>query len=563
MLIRLSITNLATIESLSVSFREGFTVLTGETGAGKSILVDAIRFVLGAKSAPDQVRSGEKHTLVEAVFDLGALPAVRERLGEMEIPAGEELVLRRVLQENGRSRAVANDCSITQTRLEELGAFLVDIHGQHDNQMLLNPATHVDFLDAFGGLLTLRGEVAAAHEEYSALLRERRELREETENRQQRRDELVEMLEELRGANISQGEEEALRTEHALLSNAERLTGLLGSACGTLYEGEGSILELLGQVGTLVGEAARVDGRLATQSEIPPTLRVQVEDLYRFLRAHAAGLEDDPNRLEGVNARLAELEKIKRKYDGDLAEALRFLNEGEAELATLEEAGETLSEMDAKVGRVAAHLHALSNKLSRERKAKSSELGRQISAQLVELGMEKAVFDTRIEELQSGGNKSPSYSKQGMDKVEFLLSTNPGQAARSLSRIASGGELSRTMLALKTVLTEADPTHTLIFDEVDAGISGNIAEIVGHKLRGLGESHQVLCVTHLPQIAALGEGHVLVTKSTRDDQTFTRAEILNREEKVSEVARLLSGVSITDRSLASAEEMVERGSAPG
>lgn len=563
MLIRLSITNLATIESLSVGFRENFTVLTGETGAGKSILVDAIRFVLGGKFAPDQVRSGEKHTLVEAVFDLGALPEVRKRLGEMEIPAEEELTLRRVLQENGRSRAVANDCSITQARLEELGAFLVNIHGQHDNQMLLNPATHVDYLDAFGGLLTLREEVATAHEEYSELLRERRELREEVEKRKIRREELEISLEELQSANLSQGEEEALRTEHALLDNAEHLTGLLGAACGTLYESEGSILEQLGQVGALIGEAARVDGRLAAQSEILPSLLAQVEDLYRFLRAHAAGLEADPNRLEGVNARLAQLEKIKRKHGGDIAEALRFLDEGEEELAGIEEAGETLSELDGKIGRVATHLHALSSNLSRQRKAKAVDLDREISAQLVELGMEKAVFDTRIEVLKSPGNKSPSYSKLGMDNVEFLLSTNPGQSTRPLARIASGGELSRTMLALKTVLTEADPTHTLIFDEVDAGISGKIAEIVGHKLRGLGAAHQVLCVTHLPQIAALGEGHVLVTKSIRNGQTYTRAESLNREEKVSEVARLLSGVSITGHSLASAEEMVNRGSAPG
>jgi DNA repair protein RecN (Recombination protein N) len=312
-----------------------------------------------------------------------------------------------------------------------------------------------------------------------------------------------------------------------------------------------------------VEQAAAIDPRLRAQAEQLAPVRMHLDELYQGLRAYAAGLEADPQRLESVNGRLAELEKLGRRYGGDVPAALAFLAAAEAELAGLDTAEEELARLDERVQALAGNLHALSARLSAQRREAAARLDPAITTQLRELGMERAAFETRIGPLPAAAGKTPAYSQTGMDTVEFLLSTNAGQAVRPLSRIASGGELSRTMLALKTVLTEADPTATLIFDEVDAGISGRMAEIVGRKLRALGAAHQVLCVTHLPQIAALGNRHVRVSKHAERGQTFTRAEILGEREQVQEVARLLSGIEVTTSSLASAEEMVSRGRQAG
>ncbi len=562
-LTRLTINNLATIESLTLELEGGFTVLTGETGAGKSILIEAIRFVLGEKSSPHHIRTGTRRTMVEAIFDMSALPEVRRLLGEMEIPGDRELTLRRMLAENGRSRAVANDCAITQTRLETLGGFLVNIHGQHDHQMLLDPATHLEFLDAFGGLVPLREKVAGAHGEYTRALTRRKTLREQQAEGERRRDELTAMVAGLKAANLSPGEDKALMRELALLANSEHLTRLLSEACEALDEGDAPILQRLGEVTRWIEEAAALDDRLRPMTDQLGPMRFQLDDLHRSLRSHAATLEPDPNRLDAIHARLAELEKIKRVHGDDLSIALADLEAGERELADLESDDDDLRKLDAEIGKVAGQLHDLSGNLSRQRHETGTRLNGFIISQLEALGMEKAVFETRLEPLRNADGKTPSYAPTGMDSGEFMLSTNPGQDLRPLRRIASGGELSRTMLAMKSVLAKTDPTKTLIFDEVDAGIGGKISQIVGQKLRDLGETHQVLCVTHQPQIAALGTRHVLVSKATAKGQTYTRAETLEGREKVKEVARLLSGIDITTHSLASAEDMLSRGGNAG
>ena len=563
MLTRLVISNLATIASLAIDFERGFTVLTGETGAGKSILIDALRFALGGRAAGDQVRTGARQTLVEAVFDLSTLPDVAARLAELEIPCEGELTVRRVLQESGRSRALANDCAITQANLEALGRYLVSIHGQHDNQMLLDGATHIDFLDAYGGLLPLRAQVADAHSTYSRLLRERKTLREQAAERDRRRDELTQAVQKLRAANLAPQEEQELREEHARLTHADQLAELMTAMCDALSDSDGAISSRLNEVSQHLHQAAAIDPQLRNHVEQLGPVQIYLDELYQGLRAYATGLEADPQRLEFVNTRLAELEKLGRQYGGSIAAAIDFLERAQQELDGLESEEESLSRLDAQVQAMAGNLHSLSTKLTAQRKEAAARLDAAITAQLHELGMERAVFETRVSPLPAAGNKAPSYSQTGMDTVDFLLSTNAGQAVRPLSRIASGGELSRTMLALKTVLAQADPTGTLIFDEVDAGISGRMAEIVGRKLRSLGGTHQVLCVTHLPQIAALGNRHVLVSKNAEGGQTYTHAEPLDEKKQVQEVARLLSGIEVTSRSLASAEEMVNRGREAG
>lgn len=559
MLTRLAISNLATIQSLTIEFEQGFTVLTGETGAGKSILIDAIHFVLGAKAAKDQIRSGAEQTTVEAVFDLGALPEVRRELEKLEVPRNRELVVRRNLQSNGRSRALVNDCTISQSNLETLGAYLVNIHGQHDNQQLLNPDKHIDFLDAFGNLAPLRNRVEACHGEYTALLRARRELTEKAEQKEARKEELTAQIGELEAARLKPDEEEGLRQTHKVLANSETLTHLIGSVCEELYEGEEAILARLAAIAPALGQAAEIDDKLSALREQLSPIQLQLDDLYRSLSAYNGRLEADPNRLEHINARLAEIERIKRRYGGSVESAIALLEESEQELAQLDLTESRLEEINGQIKEVAKRLHGQAEELSALRKQSAQKFDRMILEQLRELAMEKAEFQTRVEPLKGKDGSFPMYSPIGMDRVEFLLSANPGQAPRPFSRIASGGELSRTMLALKTILAKSDPTGTLIFDEVDAGISGALAEMVGAKLRELRKTHQVLCVTHLPQIAALGTNHLLVRKEIENQQTFTHAHHLGEKEKVKEVARLLSGIEVSDHSLASAEEMVIRG----
>lgn len=559
MLTRLAISNLATIHDVCLEFEGGFTVLTGETGAGKSILIDAIHFVLGAKGKKELVRSGAGQTTVEAVFDLSALPWIRQELTRLEVPHARELVVRRTLQENGRSRALVNDCTVSQANLESLGTYLVNIHGQHDNQQLLDPDKHIGFLDDFGGLAEKRGAVGVCHAEYTALLRDRRELSEKAERKETRKAELLLEIEELGAARLAPGEEEQLRRDHSVLSNADSLANLIGTICEALYEGDEAILSRLAALGPALGQATAIDASLAPLREQFEPIRLHLDDFYRGLSGYRAKLESDPNRLEVINARLAEIERIKRRYGGSVESALALLESHAHELDGLDLAESRLEEINARIKEVAKRLHGQARELSGLRKKNAEQFDRLILEQLRALGMEKAAFQTRVEPLKNRDGSFPMYSPAGMDRVDFLLSANPGQAPRPFARIASGGELARTMLALKTILAKSDPTGTLIFDEVDTGISGALAEIVGKKLRALRKTHQVLCVTHLPQIAALGDAHLLVRKEIDGEQTFTKAHRLTEEEKVTEIARLLSGIEVSGHSLASAEEMLNRG----
>jgi len=556
---RLSIANFATIESLSIEFHDGFTVLTGETGAGKSILIGALRLVLGARATPDQIRAGAAQTSVEACFELSALPEVRAQLEELGIPATGQLVVRRSLQDSGRSRALVNDCAITQGKLEEIGAYLVSIHGQHDNQMLLDSRTHVDFLDAFASLQAQRAELRDCYARHGAALKTCQELRQQLERQEALRAELEAVVADLEAVDLRQNEEEELRQSLRILTHAEDLAALSSQASDLFSEGDSSVLIQLRKLDQILSDIAALDPAMTALQGPLPGIRIQLDELYRALRSYAARLEPDPNRLEQIQARLAELERVKRRHGGSIPAAFTALEAARSELETMEGLGDRLAQAQAQAHTLATRLHALAVALSERRREAALRFDDQIVRQLNELGMNKARFETQIEVAQASAEEPAAMTASGLDRVEFLLSTNPGQPPRPLARIASGGELSRTMLAMKTVLADVDPTRTLIFDEVDAGISGAVAEIVGSKLRALGRARQVLCITHLPQIAAQGVHHLQVTKSSNGTQTFTTLIPLEGPDKVREVARLLSGVTVTPHSLASAEEMVNRG----
>ncbi|MFI5401217.1 MAG: DNA repair protein RecN, partial [SAR324 cluster bacterium] len=521
MLTRLAVSNFATIESLAIEFHLGFTVLTGETGAGKSILIGALRLVLGAPAAQDQVRAGATQTSVEACFDLAHLSQVREQLIELGIPVERELVLRRTLHASGRSRALANDCAVTQAKLEDIGAFLVNIHGQHDHQQLLDHRTHLTFLDAFAGLDGHREAVREAHGQHAAALKSLRELEVRALEQEAMRQGLQETIAALETADLHEGEEEAVRQSLHALAHAEELLRLIDGAAQMLSEGDASLLNQLGRVTQLLNEAAGLDPAIAPILAQLLPLQIQLDDAYRTVRDYGARLDAEPQRLEQLQARLAQLERVKRLHGGSVAAAMARLEAARRDLGALEGIADALAEQRAEAAKLATRLHALAVDLSRRRREAAQRFDEQIVRQLNELGMNKARFQTHIETSDASPQDVSAIHATGMERIEFLLSTNPGHPPRPLARIASGGELSRTMLALKTVLADVDPTRTLVFDEVDAGISGAVAEIVGGKLRALGRGRQVLCITHLPQIAAQGQQHLRVAKTTEGGQTFT------------------------------------------
>jgi DNA repair protein RecN (Recombination protein N) len=557
-LTRLAVSNFATIESLSIEFHPGFTVLTGETGAGKSILIGALRLVLGAPAAQDQVRPGAAQTTVEACFDLSDLPLVRQELSNLGIPVERELIVRRVLQPSGRSRALANDSSVTQGKLEEIGTILVNIHGQHDNQQLLDPRTHLAFLDAYADLEAQREAVRELHGLHATAQRAIREFAERAARQQAQRQELQAIVAELEEADLVAGEEETARQALNALAHAEDLLRLTDEVAQLLSENDGSLINQMGRVVQLLDEAAALDSSLApTLAQVPP-LQFQLDDIYRTLRAYSMRLDADPAKLEQLQTRLAQLERIKRLHGGSVGAAMTKLAAARKELEALDEIEDSLADQRKEAATLAVRLHSQALELSHRRREAAVRFDEQIVRQLNELGMNRALFRTEIQSLAASPEDATAINGSGMDRVEFLLSTNPGLPPRPLARIASGGELSRTMLALKTVLADVDPTRTLVFDEVDAGISGAVAEIVGGKLRALGRSRQVLCITHLPQIAAQGQQHLRVAKTTDGGQTYTTLLPLEGQDKVHEIARLLSGVEVTANTLASAEEMVNR-----
>ncbi len=559
MLSQLVITNLATIEHLQIDLPTGFLVFTGETGSGKSMLVDALRFVMGVPAGAEKRRSASAETQVKAVFKLTPTSEASNWLHTMGIAVNGEVVICRSLSAQGRSRSVVNDQVISQSQLGTLGGYLVNIHGQHDNQLLLHPRNHVNFLDSFASLTELRDQVTKTHQEYSQLMEEQKALNALLKEKDWREKMLEETVADIESASPHTEDEANLRSEHARLMHSEQLHAYLASADDFIYEGEINALQLLKQAQKCLQDADRLDQSLRVVSKHLEPLCCQIQDLHHELATYLGKLENNPSQLELLNEQLASVEKISRRY-GSLAEAQQKLQQSRLELKKIQNSTQEQAQLEERIIKQATRLHELSSQLSQVRKEHASKLTEMVNQELQELGMEHACFEIDVQPLRPSqaedDNGKPRYSPRGMDAVEFILSPNPGLEPRPLSRIASGGELSRVMLALKTVLAQADFTNTLIFDEVDSGISGRTADITGRKLRHLGKSHQVLCVTHLPQIAAQGDSHFLVEKYVENEQTFSSVRNLSPEEKVQEIARLLSGMDITKSSQESAKEMI-------
>jgi DNA repair protein RecN (Recombination protein N) len=557
MLRELTIRNVAVIEVLGVTFQPGLNLLTGETGAGKSILIDALQLVLGARSSAELIRAGSEEASVEAAFDLPEVPEAAALLEAEGIPveAGEGLLLRRQLFADGRSRAYLNGRLTTAATLRALAERLVDIHGQHPGQPLLEPRRHGEFLDEYAGLAGDVRDYRQRYQERQALRREREALAQADRERAQRQDLLDFQCREIEAGGLAPGEDEALEAEHAILSNHERLFSAVAEAYGAVEESDEAVLPRLGGAAHRLHEAAAIDPRLAEILEGLESATIQLREAARALRDYRGRLEFDPARLEAVEARLHELGKLKRKYGATVGEILAHLAQAQKERDALQRSGERRAEVERELGALGRDLLARAARLAAARGAAGIRLQAAILGELKELGMARAQFEVRVD---SAPGSEDRLGPHGLDAVEFLIAPNPGEAPKPLHRIASGGELSRVMLAVRAILAAADRTPTLVFDEVDAGVGGAMAEVVGRKLAAAARHHQVLCVTHLPQIACFADHHLTVAKRMQRDRTQAAVQPLPPAERAGELARMLGGRA--DTALQHAQELLDAAS---
>ena len=545
----LRIRRLAVIDSVEVEFDPGLNVLTGETGAGKSILVEAVGLLLGGRASGDLVRTGEEAATIEAIFEHG----------------GEERLIRREITAQGRSRAFIDGELATAAALKEQSTHLIELHGQHEHQTLLDSDMHREALDVFGHL---QGQTTKVGQAFQALQRAVAELaqgRSAAAERDARQELVAFQLAELEKAGLKADEDAELATTRQVLASAERVERLCAESYAALYESDGAILSALGSVWRRVADLAALDPRFQPYVEGRDGIKSQLEDLAFFLRRYADSIESSPARLQQVEERLALLERLKRKHGPTLADAIAKRDALKRELDDLENADERVAGLERAHRAARAAYVSAAERVSQDRQAAAAPFARALERGLAELAMERTRFEVRVSALDEA-----AWSEQGTDRVDFFMSANPGEDVRPLWRIASGGELSRVMLAMKTILAGSrhgfsddinrPPSAAapgLIFDEVDAGIGGRAADVVGHKLRILGSAFQVLCITHLPQIAAYADTHFQIEKRVEGGRTRATVTRLSAPERVEEISRMLGGADVTEAIRASAREMLE------
>ena len=553
MLEHLHIRNVALIKESEISFGDGLNILTGETGAGKSMIIDSLQFALGGRAGKDFLRHGEKQAAVEALFSVQS-QALTEKLAENGIVPEEDgtLLITRTLSEAGKSVCRINGSTVTVGMLKEIAEDMIDIYGQHEHQSLLNPVKHIRLLDRFCG-----AGFGEAMEEYKNSRQRLKDLEKQLtiligdeSQREQRMDMLLFQKEEIEAAELQEGEEDALLEQKKRLSSMERLIRLTGESVTLLYDGDDrapSACDQLGDALAKLQEAAEYDAALSPLADALADGYAAVEDCAWELKREAEEQEADPEELERIEERLQLFYKLKRKYGGSIEAVLEFYEKAVQELEFLSNSSEKAAELSAKKAAEEKRLSALAETLTARRRATAEQVEEQIETALHDMEMKHARFHIQIEE-------KADWGADGKDKVEFLISANAGEPLKPLAKIASGGEMSRVMLALKTVLVDADEIGTFIFDEIDTGVSGRTARRVGEKMRFLGGKRQLLCITHLPQIAAMADNHFLIEKESDAGETVTRVTALDEEGAVREVARLMNDV--TETTLAAARELL-------
>lgn len=560
MLTELYIRNFAIIDELELSLKEGLNIFTGETGAGKSIILDAVSAVVGGKTDPTFIREGTDRAIVEAVFRPDDnREAIREILKREDLPDdsdGDQIILSRDIRAGGRSSARVNGSSVNVNLMREIGRLLVDIHGQSDHLSLLNPSNHIVLLDRFAGNQESLKKYQAEFRKLQKIRSRLAEIRMNDEELLRKKDMLSFQINEIRSAKINESEEETLKKDRDRLANAENLSKLAQKAMEQL-EGKSEeypgIFELLGYLSKSMDNLSRIDADLAPFSEEVTAINDQLNELLASLQRYQETLEFNPTRLDAIEERLALLNTLKRKYGGNLRAVLEYAARAEEQLAGLENISDQTEDLIRQESSVIDLLSALAQELSARRHEASQKVSESVEKELHELRMESAQFEIRFTQttaengLRDRNGRSLAYDENGFDQVEFLIAPNPGEGLKPLAKIASGGETSRLMLALKNTLAEADSIPSMIFDEIDQGIGGRVGSIVGEKLWLLSRNHQILCITHLPQLAAYYDAHFHVSKQLSDGRTRTLVKQLQPEESLREMAQLMGGDSPENR----------------
>lgn len=555
MLEYLHIRNVALIDEQSINFSEGLNIITGETGAGKSMVIDSINFVLGEKVSKDFIRNGEKSALVEVLFFLKGENVFKDikSLG-IEIDNSNSLLISREINKNGRTVCKVNGRVATMSIIKEISSILIDIHGQHQHQSLLNATKHIILLDQFcDELQELKDELHKEYRQYKDIQNSITQLSGDERERQQKIDILQYQANEIETAKLKIDEEENLLQQKKLLSGAEKLMKGIEEANILLTGGDTEnmgAVDQISRVAILFKELSNIDTELVELSKLSENIYVQLQEAVIDIRHYNKNIEHNPQTLYEIETRLDLIYNLKKKYGTNIQEILAYYDKLKKQLDFILNSEEELQKLAERLQIQENKISKLCEKMSKIRKIKASDIQKQIETTLIELEMKSAKFEIQIEQ-------KAEFTDNGWDKVEFLISPNIGEPLKPLSKIASGGEMSRVMLALKTVLADVDNIESLIFDEIDTGVSGRTAQKVAEKMSYISKNHQVICITHLPQIAAMADNHYLIEKTEENSKTLTKVYDLTSEQSVSELARLIGGVSITKTTITAAQEMKE------
>ncbi len=554
MLNELSIKNFAIIDELHVCFGEGLNVISGETGAGKSIIIGAVSLLLGDRATSDMIRTQADSASVEAIFDIAGNKPLQDKIAAMGFSTGDELLVRRVISHAGKNKAFINGQMATLVNLTAVSELLINICGQHEHQVILNVENHIDILDEFGGCLPVRAQYAEIYNQYQQIRTQIEKLKDLSQSREEKADLFKFQLKEIQDINPQPAEDTALADEKKVLVNFQKLSGWATNAYDLLYGEKDSIMVKLKEVQNQVKEIKKIDSNLQISDVDMESSFITLQETVLQLRDYSKNLFFDSERLVAIDERLELLNRLKRKHGGSLESVFRRKQEIEEYLKTVFSVDEELEKLTKEEEKVQQNLRQNALKLSQIRGQAAKKLQNAVDKEIHALNMPHAFFYVNFK--KDADDAAEFFGPKGSDEVEFYLTANKGEESRPLNKIASGGELSRIILALKNVLSRTGSVSSIIFDEVDNGIGGAVAEIVGRKLKEVSANHQIVCITHLPQIACFGDKHMYVSKKIVKDRTVTSLEELDSEQKIEEISRMLGGVNVTQKTREHAKEMI-------
>lgn len=565
MLKSLQIRDYALIEKIFVEFDKGLNIITGETGAGKSILIDAMGLLLGERASTDVVRKGAQKSVVEGIFDVENHLKVKSVLEEADIEYQSELIMRREISLKGSNRCFINDTPVSLSQIKEVGNLLVDLHGQHEHQSLLRTETHIEMLDDFGRLEKLLDEYKHQYHNLNSLIHQLKSLKEKEQVLKEKKELYSFQIKEIDSVSPEENEDEKLSEELKILENAERLLESTNGIFQNLYESENAVYDALVSIRNELHDLSKIDKSFFDiEGECQSALTL-INDIAEFIRSYSNKIDVEPERLEEVRGRIGALIMLKKKYGGSLESVIHYRAKIGEEFELAENFEESIQNLEKEIELARIKTGEIALKISKKRSEVAKAVQKDVSNALSYLGISDAVFEVRIthnladksESYIIVENKHYKYDSNGFDCVEFFISTNIGEDPKALVKVASGGEISRIMLALKTILAKNDRLPLLIFDEIDTGVSGRIAQKVGQTLKNLASFHQIISITHLPQIAGLADQHFVVTKAVNGERVVSSIKKLGEDERIREVAKLMSGEEVTEASLKGARELMQ------